>query len=431
MSSEALTETTKDSCSLETESPEGRNDEAWLAPPELYPRPSFAMRLECLITLVTGWPEDLKKYSDYSDGGCEPYREILQCLLRTVCCKQSLPELAIAALGEGHHLKLWWHLLSSLLSVMWNQTFRWRACKNSRNHVQAQKNGSLAKQSEKSADSSLGVGGGDNTCLALLSRTEALAKHKNKAPITKEVLRQFLEDVMLADYDLDLAVVDNSALTSGILALFEDMGHYFSEVVSISMSHNTSISDADLKLLGWIVASLAPAAWELGLQTPDVIVTLVWFAKERERYFENRHPTTLGGVVQSYVNEIGMESRKLKVIKRKLSVDLCDIIPAVASSSHMQGRLAKVVTDRFRLYGFSDRISLRLPSLTLRMEDYDDWMGRLIDIGNLLHSIRNSSHGGEAHVGKTWGGPGKTVNASRLQSCTLDRAAQGSSCCLM
>jgi hypothetical protein len=342
------------------------NANSWLASDEIFPRPSFAIRPEVQIKRQK-WPANVAQRR--FEGKEAIFLRSLRSLIRHICRTQTLREVAMSSLGECYHDKLAWHFLQGLFCLIFDAI-----CRRRSHDWWKPKDHDDANRSEI-----------HKFKLRLDDREARLKKHTGKPPIAKETLRRFLEQMLLGDYGLSNATVqEHFAQRGDDISELRDLGGYLASFAA--MTYVDNVTPSQLQNVAWIVGQVAPAAWDLGLQTPDVILYLIAFDLDHGYQKTDREKKDYEGVVWAYVHD-SMPSWEFEGIRRKISVDICDIIPAVTTTNVDQVKLKNRAMKVLRkLPGpIDDTVCLKEgPYATPRIASYTPWLVAYVDLENDL-----------------------------------------------
>ena len=155
-----------------------------------------------------------------------------------------------------------------------------------------------------------------------------------------DILRVYLEHMLCIDYGLDAIPSTSESINQGLTSFLNYTSEYVSELIMYAIDV-WAPSTGRLHLMSMLLRRLAMPACVLGVQLEDVVLMLHHFHTHQVPISSRAHlegHSGYTGVVNEMVEEIG--ERGPERLQRKLWVDLCDIIPAVASSEQIREQLA-------------------------------------------------------------------------------------------
>jgi hypothetical protein len=348
-----------------------KDDDGWLASDEIFPRPSFAIRPDVQLT-TKGWGDDPPKY--IFKGSEAIFAESLRLLMRDICGPQSLQDVVTSALGKDHHPKLAWHFVQSLFAFIYDHLCRkrchaWRL-DDELEEVLARKFNVAAKRR-----------------LRLHGYAKQLQKHMHEPAVAKETLSLFLEQMVCVDYGLVYTTIEDRSAEEGrdVQALV-DIGKYLSKMSEL-MFCQASLGTAELRNFAWIVKYVAEASWQLGLQTPDVIVSIFGVGRDHPFHETERTRERYRGAVFDSARD-AWPSQEYACFRRKVSVDVCDIIPAVMGRERDQMQAVERAITLLKVYTANGTVCLAEgPYATRRRSSYAAWVARFGELEHLFRSV--------------------------------------------
>jgi hypothetical protein len=245
-------------------------------------------------------------------------------MAHNICGRQTFQEVASVALGANHHEKLAWHFFQSFFCLVWDSECREQRLDRRRSYS----NRLYVEEFKTRLDFRRA------SWLALGTSTERIQQYRDMRPIEKECLRLFLENKLNWDYGVSATVADGNIAHLDPdqlnLPVFEALGLLVAHLVDFSKE--ADLNAAQLREFGWAVTRIAPASWELGLQTPDVVLSIAEFALDHYQRKAGGEEQGEYGLPHKHLMRPYSDRQRLG-IQRRISVDLCGLIPAVIPNS--------------------------------------------------------------------------------------------------